>query len=130
MTHKQRLSHNWDAKRDEGGEHVSFFCSPVESLFFAPKAFDRSTCRGECGGVVMVKTYAKHARRWTESKAPLHWVVDKVYNEVVVPCPCRRCGDRRRSAPNYKALDGQPLEIESVDDQELEAAAAAAGSEG
>ena len=107
--HKRRLSHNWDS--DKKGEN--FVCVEGESLFFSPRALvnshtDSHGCRG-CGAKVPTKVYAEHRIRWTENASPLTWVLDKVLNEVLFPCPCRRCSLRRRGSANYKGLTAEGL---------------------
>lgn len=97
--HTLRLSHNWDIDP----EKEVFVCSDDESLFFSVAALANVSCRG-CGSEVTLAVYGKHSKRWTESASPLYWVVDKVLNEVIAPCACRRCELRRRTQPNYRGL--------------------------
>lgn len=107
--HKLRLSHNWDA--DEKGKN--FVCVEGESLFFSPRALvnahtESHGCRG-CGAKVPTKVYAEQRGRWTEKGSPQAWVVDKVLNEVLAPCACRRCERKRRQNANYKGLTAKGL---------------------
>ncbi len=113
-THTPRLSHNWDFDPDkEKKEDLVLVCAEEDSLFFAPKVAKLATCRG-CGAEVPLKLYAGHAARWSDptlpvSATPVYWIVDKVFNQVVEPCHCRRCEIRRRTLPNYEGLDGERL---------------------
>ena len=107
--HTLRLSHNWDIDPKK----ELFVCSDDDSLFFSPTALANTNCRG-CGAEVPPAVYGKHAKRWTESASPLYWVLDKVLNEVIAPCACRRCELRRRTQHNYKGLTAKGLGAEKA----------------
>lgn len=127
--HTPRLSHNWDIDP----EKEALVCTGEESLYFAPKVYDLATCGGfeivknekgrleqkklppGCGAEVPLAVYKEYSSRWTEVKDPQYWVVDKVFNEVVAPCACRRDSLRRRMQHNYKGLTGEPLPPEEVE---------------
>ncbi len=103
-THTLRLSHNWDADPKK----KAFVCVKRESLTFSVAALEHADCKG-CGAEVPVGIYAKHASRWSRAASPLHWVVNKVLNEVIAPCACVRCEIRRRHLDNYEGLTREGL---------------------
>lgn len=107
-SHTLRRSHNWD--KDEKGEN--FVCVKGESFHFSPRALLNAQgdagCRG-CGAKVPTKLYDVQRTRWTPDASELAWIVDKVLNEVIAPCACRRCEMRRRQSPNYKGLTAKGL---------------------
>ena len=127
IIHVPRLTHSWDLDKKAG----VFFCGKAESLFFSSKVRTLATCgkykmvknqKGNleevhvspgCGATVLVKVYDEHAKRWTEFpiSSPQYWAVDRVFNEVVAPCKCKRCHIRRVTQPNYEGLTGKPLEV-------------------
>ncbi len=99
-THTLRLSHNWDVDNKK----EAFVCTDEESLTFSVAALEHADCRG-CGVEVPVKLYLEQSNRWApKATSPLHWVINKVLNEVIAPCACVRCEIRRRNLPNYDGL--------------------------
>lgn len=112
--HTPRLSHNWDFDPEkEDKKDLVLVCIEEESLFFPAKVRKLATCRG-CGAEVSFKLYMEQAVRWSDpakpvSSTPAYWIVDKVFNQVIAPCRCRRCEIRRRTLPNYEGLDGELL---------------------
>lgn len=107
--HLPRLSHNWEAD----AKKKAFVCS-AESFLFSEASEANANCRG-CSTMVPFSVYAEHAVRWSKSSSPLHWVVDKALNEVISPCPCRRCEMRRRRQPNYKGLTKEGIKAQDTE---------------
>lgn len=103
-THTLRLSHNWDADPKK----KALVCIEGDSLTFSVAALENVDCRG-CGAEVPFSVYKTHRGRWSKASSRLHWVVDKMLNEVIAPCACVRCETRRRHLGNYDGLTREGL---------------------